>query len=1204
MKIPSIKSILDALKAQRPLRRSPRIWRRRRIGAFLLLVLLAGLTLGYRYYTAGQRLRALAIDALERVTGGQVTVEQAQFSILEQVRLKGVRIYPPQESLEKDNLVFAAQDVILTHEPLSLLQQRLVIRRITAFGTTLNIIYNRQTEKTNLHALIRPGGVMPEQERPNIVLRDGEVLYHEVDRDQKTRVARQQVAGSILPDPSQHEYYRFELHSADEGLLQHSSLSGRLNLQTGEFAAEGGFLLEMVDFANLPERVAAWWQKLGIDNPQGRVVTRNHYDPRKGHELQVTLDGGAFTVPVGKSRLALHDVIAKLNFFPHGVTIEECRGIIGKEARFLLTGDYAGYRDNEPFTLELQTEGLIIPEQQWRAPAEAAEDSEPHQALIGELLALLPKQTQEAIREFEPTGAIDFIAKLHREEADREPAYQIICQGKGAAARYYDFPYPLQNVRGNLVFEPDHITIGPLTARRGRQKIDLQGWWRNIQNQSTYEVHLQAENVTLDDSLYQCLSPWQQQLWKKLAPTGETEVSYRAVQSRGKPLEEFLTAKMTGGMQYQDFPLPLTEVRAELNYDPNELSFHLTHAATAGGTLAMTGRIQHAPTLMPADLNLKFQGLRLDGAFADILNPEAAAFWKKLGLSVVADGEGTFRLPANDFQADSSSPPAADKPVQYDIQFDIADGRFCYQTIPYELTGLRGKGRLTESRLTFTDLQAEHQASHFTLSGWVQNDEGYELSLRGNPLLADADLHQALEPFRFGIWEQVRFWGPMLTEVQLHGRPQAAPYYRAIIEPQGCRLRLVTNDYELTQVTGRIVAEPNRLRMEPLVSAPNGRRLEVRGLMSGDAREHELDLGLEAQNWPLNAKLLDLLPGTAGRLFAQADPNGLIEDMNLHIVRHLRRHQEPVDQWNSQGRLRVTHTSLRHPMSITDITGQVNGELHYDGMKQSLTLNGQAEASRLQVRQQVITDAKGMLTYDPTDKTVVFKDFHANVCEGSVSGQMRAGVTGDALRYEMQLEFGDINLNSFLNAGKEPSVRHEVPGRFDGWFNVAEGGLDEVTGGIKPREGRFVFILRQAVLGKLPLLGQIFQVLNLALPDEGTFHQAEIAGDLLEETARFDRIQLHSNALDMTGAGSMQFPEQTVDLIFIVNPPRYLLEVPIITSFLHAVGPKLMQVRVTGPFNNPLVTSVALPDLDETLQQIAPPTTPTPARTPPPPPTR
>ncbi|MBN2211619.1 MAG: AsmA-like C-terminal domain-containing protein [Sedimentisphaerales bacterium] len=1201
MKIPPITSIFKTLAAQQPLRRSPRIWRRRRIGALLLLGLLVVMILGYRYFTAGERLRELAINALERVTGGKVTIEQAQFSILEQMRLKGVRIYPPGESLNKDEMVFAAQDVILNHEALSLLQQRLVIRRITALGATLNIVYNRQTDKTNLHALIRPGETITDQERPLIVLRDGEVLYHEVDNDQKTRIAKQQVAGSFLPDPVQNEFYRFELHSTNKGLLQQSLLTGRVNLKTGELVAEGKFLLEMVDFANLPDRVAQWWGQFGIDNPQGRVITRNYYDPQTGHELQVMLENGSFTAPLGKSRLMLENVAARMCFTPHSISIEEFNGRFNEGAQFHLTGKYEGYQNNDPFAITLRTEGLTLPENQWFNPAEVSGASDSHRAVIGELMALLPKQTQDAIKEFEPTGAIDLTINLHRKQFNGLLDYHIACEGKNAAGRYKRFPYPLKNVRGTIDFKPDNIIIGPLTARDNQQKIDLHGWWRNSANGASYKMDIQAERLALDENLYQCLSSWQQQLWRKLTPKGEAQVTYQIIQSPQTPSEQFLTAKISGGgFQYQDFPLPLTNVEAILNYDPNELTFNLTDAVMAGGRLTMIGRIQHQQAPSPADLTLHFQGLHLDSTFADILEPTAASFWRKLGLSVVADGEGVFRLPLQGLHVENDqTAPAPDEQMQYDLHFDIADGRLRYENIPYELTCLKGKGHLTNSRLTFTNLHAEHQASRFTLSGRVEADEGYELSLQGDPLFADEDLHQAVAPFRFGIWKEVRLWGPMHTEVQLSARPQEAPVYRALIEPQNGRLRLEANGYEINQLSGRIIAEPNMLRLEPLISEFDGRRLEVRGVLRGDIQKHDLDLGVQAKNWPLNAKLLELLPGTTGRLFSLADPNGVIEDMNLHVSRHHLSNDESMDQWDAQGYLQVAHTNLSRPISIMDINGRINGELHYDGVKQSLTLDGRAQASRMQVRQRNVTNLQGVLTYDPSDKTVVFKDFLADVCDGTVSGQMRAG---ENLRYELQLEFSDLNLNSFLNAGKASSQRRELPGRFDGWFNIAEGARDGTTGDAKPREGRFVFILRQAMLGKLPLLVQILQVLNLSLPEEGAFHQAEIAGDLLDRTARFDRIQLHGNALDLTGAGSMQLPKQNVELIFMVNPPRYLLDVPIITSFLNAVGPKLMQVRVTGPLDNPTVTSVALPDIDETLQHLS--TPPTPPRTPPPPPTR
>jgi len=171
----------------------------------------------------------------------------------------------------------------------------------------------------------------------------------------------------------------------------------------------------------------------------------------------------------------------------------------------------------------------------------------------------------------------------------------------------------------------------------------------------------------------------------------------------------------------------------------------------------------------------------------------------------------------------------------------------------------------------------------------------------------------------------------------------------------------------------------------------------------------------------------------------------------------------------------------------------------------------------------------------------------------------------------------------------EMQPSENLRGVMTGWLNVRQ------TGDPEKRRGTFLFVIRDAVLGELPIAAQILHVLNLSLPKEGAFNEASLAGDIIGNKVRFDPIHLRGSAVALTGAGIMTEPDRLLELVFVVDSPHNLPKIPVITSFLNAFKAEVAQVWVTGTFEEPDVQPVAFPSLEEALRQLStdlPPPTP------------
>ena len=98
-------SPLGHLRTRQHMRHSPRLWRRRRVGATVLLITLM-VAMGFLwYYLADERIKNQAEEALERLTGGDAVITSASLSVLRNITIKGLKIYLPNSKHKDDDQI-------------------------------------------------------------------------------------------------------------------------------------------------------------------------------------------------------------------------------------------------------------------------------------------------------------------------------------------------------------------------------------------------------------------------------------------------------------------------------------------------------------------------------------------------------------------------------------------------------------------------------------------------------------------------------------------------------------------------------------------------------------------------------------------------------------------------------------------------------------------------------------------------------------------------------------------------------------------------------------------------------------------------------------------------------------------------------------------------------------------------------------------
>ena len=1151
----TIQSWLDHAKSRRPNVYSPGRGRRRRIAASILLVLLIACSSYFWYFTAPERVRGQAIKAFHDLTGADVELDHASLGVLEGIRIKGLRIYLPTLPHNDDNLILVAEDVLLVHRPISILMRRLELKHIVVHGARLKVWYDHDRGLSSLHLLRISDAAAAGLRRPTLNLRQTKLVLTEIWSGQARSLSQQEINGMLYEDPNNPADYKFDIACLSEGALPGGSLEGVFEGETGRFRTSGTFMLQLVDFTYLPRAVSDWMHRHEMSQPSGVIATSTSYDPKSGHCLTLSLSDGFIRVPVPEMNLPLTGVSGAITCTRDEITINGLRGRLGSYCGFNLDGVIYGYDRRAPFDVTLETEGLAIPPDQWDPNnMDAGDPNSP--------LNRLPSLAARFIRSFKPTGLIDL--KMHfSQEEEGELDYDIKVTARDAGATCRQFPYPLENVGGMIQLEPNRVSTTGLTAQQGPAQIEIDAQWVAQQG---YRAEITARGLLLDEKLHQALPATYQDAWRRFSPSGTVNATYVRWKSSEEDVQHKLMVELLGaGMQYEAFPVPLAELRGKLEWFDQEIAFDFSEGIIAGGSTALAGTVRDIESAVPTiDCRARFDSVLLSEELMGGMGPSVARRLEK--FEVTGAIAGTAHIYSDATQREGSAT------THFDIDTTLSDGRITHAASGYELAQVQSKATISDKIIRIHSLTGVSGQTQLALSGHSADANDYQWRLEANPLELSAELVEAAGE----KWPSLGRLNPTgLADItlDLQRRPDwDEPNYLAQISPRHAQVRPSFFDYPFENITGSIVATPASITIDELTSRDGTASIAITGTMeSRDERACRLKIKVQALE--LTEQLQQALPSRLAGVLERFGATGLI-DLDCAFDSH----EDGGRYWQLLGDVSLNEAGCRWPFLTENLQADFTVNAQHDPTGEATQLKAEIKKAAMLIDKRPIERLSAQLAWDGPQAPVTISEINGTFCDGRIAGKITVGLDGDKMDYTVDLKGDDINVAPLLEADKEPAERNEsLRGRFAGWFSASGASKDE-------RRGKFLFVMKDAVLGDLPLAARILHVLNLSLPTEGAFNAASISGNLVGRETQFDEIKLKGSALSLTGTGVMRDPNNTLDLVFVVDPPSYMENVPVLSSFIKAVRPAVMQVRATGPFEDPKVTPVALPILDDALR--------------------
>ena len=136
---------------------------------------------------------------------------------------------------------------------------------------------------------------------------------------------------------------------------------------------------------------------------------------------------------------------------------------------------------------------------------------EGHGVMLDEKVAkALPPKDRAIYSSYQPQGPIDFDLSVIRPKGSPDsPAATFVADLRGCRAVPPDFPLPMDDLKGQLVFgDPRGTQVREVTARHGDARFKIGGFVNHSDpRHTTFELAIDAQDIDLDEELWTAMQP-------------------------------------------------------------------------------------------------------------------------------------------------------------------------------------------------------------------------------------------------------------------------------------------------------------------------------------------------------------------------------------------------------------------------------------------------------------------------------------------------------------------------------------------------------------------------------------------------------------------------------------------------------------------------------------------------------------------------
>jgi len=210
------------------------------------------------------------------------------------------------------------------------------------------------------------------------------------------------------------------------------------------------------------------------------------------------------------------------------------------------------------------------------------------------LYGALDEEYKKLWRDYSPRGrvAIDYHF-AHLDDTGEKSTLTVRPVGAGAVCRY--FPYPLENLTGNIVFNDQNIIISDIISNVDDLKIMINGEITvHTDEEATYTIGILAENVALDSTLAAALPEKQKQLYEQFDITGLADADVKIQKTKRDMESPDFIARMDfkeADLQLDHLGARFSDVSAKAVFTTDTINIQEFYGRFANGEISLTGQI-------------------------------------------------------------------------------------------------------------------------------------------------------------------------------------------------------------------------------------------------------------------------------------------------------------------------------------------------------------------------------------------------------------------------------------------------------------------------------------------------------------------------------------------------------------------------------------------------------------------------------------
>lgn len=679
------------MRSQAHIRQYKKLRRRRLLGRLLWMFGFGLLGLGLLHLFSGWMLRPVIVRHLEEQTGAAVYIDSAYWVGPATVRLDDLVIATDPNRISQTAIV-QIRRVDCSFSLADLLRLRRQVRSVTVQEAVIQVIYDHDCAAWNFSSLPFMNEPRRSPKVPVIYLDSALLRMQTIQEGRLQTLTSVGLQGQILSEDRGCRY-RFSLEATPTVAFYGSRIDGIWNRQKGHgqvtlvgqiqmpltYIYGNAWNLRQIRLDCLYEKNLVDIQRFSCQMGTGQMDLQGTLTGPPGNrnlDLQVQLENLLLTRTPQADAIVYTEAVLNLldpglqrflrRFQPEGFGDMSLRisGKLSDLAQSQITGqiicrDISVLNQQFPYLLEKMTgrieltgKNLTLHDLQARHGPSVfvisgrVEEMGPRARvamhitsrdllLTEEIKQALSPRLQQTWFEFAPTGKCaieyDFLRR-----PDRSKKQHLTVDLLDTSCTYDRYPYPLTNLTGTVVFEPNSVTLKNVTSRPGAdQRITIAGTISRLREDAPLcDLHIRTNHLVLDQTFRNTFRKSQRQMLEKFDIDGRLDLDMQVRGTVLPPQPIPFRANMTvqaSSMSWKQFPLPFRDLQMKASVNPEEMKIEsLTAAYGPDGQCRMSGQIRREGGQPP----------RFSGVFSVSANdlPLDDPFWKAMQTAGIYPG--------------------------------------------------------------------------------------------------------------------------------------------------------------------------------------------------------------------------------------------------------------------------------------------------------------------------------------------------------------------------------------------------------------------------------------------------------------------------------------------------------------------------------------------------------------------------------------